>query len=200
MHRWSSCLLVGSLLASSPALGENWPGWRGPRGDGTSEEAGVPLKWNGVTGENIAWKVPVPGIGHASPIVSEDRVFLVSCLQESQERVLLCLDRRTGKELWRQTVVRAPLETKHALNSFASSTPATDGNLIFVSFLEVDGHTIPAPNVGNVRPVTPGQMVVAAYDFAGRRRWLVRAGEFISAHGYCASPVLFEDLVVLNGD
>ena len=97
-------------------------------------------------------------------------------------------------------MVRAPLETKHALNSFASSTPATDGQLIYVSFLEVDGHTIPAPNVSNVRPVTPGKMVVAAYDLSGKQQWLVRAGEFISAHGYCASPVLFEDLVILNGD
>jgi len=193
--------LLGLFVAmASPAAAENWPGWRGPRGDGTSLEANVPVKWNATMGENIAWKVAVPGIAHASPIVWQDRVILVTCLPDSQERLLLCLDRKSGKELWRQAVVRAPLETKHALNSFASSTPATDGDSIYVSFLEVDGHTIPAPNVSNVRPVTPGKMVVAAYDFSGKQRWLVRAGDFISAHGYCASPVLFEDLVILNGD
>jgi outer membrane protein assembly factor BamB len=60
--------------------------------------------------------------------------------------------------------------------------------------------TIPAPNVGTPRPITPGRMVVAAYDFAGHQKWLVRPGEFISAHGYCASPVLYKNLVIVNGD
>ncbi len=199
--RWNSvCLLLAIAWATSPAAGENWPGWRGPRGDGTSLEANIPRLWNGKTGENIAWKAAVPGIGHASPVVWEDRVFLVSCLTDAQERILLCLDRRSGRELWRRAVVRSPLETKHALNSFASSTPATDGKLVYVSFLEIDGHTIPAPNVGNVRPVTPGKMVVAAYDLDGKQAWIARPGDFISAHGYCASPVLFENLVILNGD
>jgi outer membrane protein assembly factor BamB len=193
-------LVLGCWAVSSPAYGENWPCWRGPRGDGTSLESGVPRSWNGLTGANIRWRTPVPGSGHASPIVWNDRVFLVGCVEATQERVLACLDRLTGKTLWQQAVVRAPLETKHALNSFASSTPATDGKLVYVSFLEVDGHTIPAPNVGAPRPITPGQMVVAAYDFAGNQRWLARPGEFISAHGYCASPVLFENLVILNGD
>lgn len=179
---------------------ENWPGWRGPRGDGTSLETSVPQKWDATTGENIAWKVPVPGTGHAQPVIWEDRIFLVACLNDTTERVLLCLDRKTGKTLWQKTVFKAPLETKHSLNSFASSTPVTDGKLVFVSFLEVDGHTIDAPNVGNVRPVTPGKMVVAAYDFDGNQKWLARPGDFISAHGYCSSPILFEDTLIVNGD
>jgi outer membrane protein assembly factor BamB len=163
-------------------------------------ETGVPTRWNGATRENLAWKVPVPAGGHASPIVWEDRVFLVGCNNDTQERVLACLSRKNGKLLWQQTVIRSPLETKHALNSFASSTPATDGNLVYVSFLEVDGHTIPAPNVSAPRPITPGRMVIAAYDLAGNQRWLVKPGEFISAHGYCASPVLYKNLVIMNGD
>jgi len=193
----SACLV---LVAAASLLGEDWPGWRGPRGDGTSLEKNVPTSWNGETGLNLAWKVAVPGSGHASPIIWEDRLFLVACADEKKERILTCYDRRTGRLLWQRTVIRSPLETKHALNSFASSTPATDGELVYVSFLEVDGHTIPAPNVGAPRPITPGQMVVAAYDFEGNRRWLVRPGEFISAHGYCASPVLYKDLVIVNGD
>jgi outer membrane protein assembly factor BamB len=196
---WLWVLAVVACL-SSAAWGENWSAWRGPRGDGTSLETNVPLHWNGQSGENIAWKAAVPGVGHASPIVWENRIFLVSCLTEAQERILLCLDRKTGRELWRQTVVRSPPETKHALNSFASSTPATDGQLVYVSFLEIDGHTIPAPNVGNVRPVTPGKMVVAAYDLSGKQAWIARVGDFISAHGYCACPVLYDDLVIVNGD
>ncbi len=79
-------------------------------------------------------------------------------------------------------MVNAPPERRHRLNSRASSTPATDGRSVFVSFL--DGKA----------------MLVAAYDFAGRRRWTVRPGPFASVHGYCASVVLFENLVILNGD
>ena len=69
------------LLASS-LHAENWPGWRGPRGDGTSQETNLPTKWNGKTGENIHWKVKIPGVGHSSPVVWEDRVFLATCLPD----------------------------------------------------------------------------------------------------------------------
>ena len=93
-----ACLLL-CICFPWPALEaapEDWPGWRSPRGDGTSLEKNVPVRWDGATGENIAWKVEVPGEGHASPIVVGDRVFLVTCLEERGDRVLLCLDRRTG--------------------------------------------------------------------------------------------------------
>ena len=194
------CALVLFCLAAAPVSAENWPGWRGPRGDGTSLEANVPTRWNGTTGENIAWKVPIAGEGHGSPIAWEDHIFLVTCLTESKERVLLCLDRRTGEIRWRRTVIKSPLETKHVLNSYASCTPATDGALVYVAFLETDGSEIPAPNVSAPRPTTPGRVVVAAYDFDGNQEWLVRPGEFISVHGFCSNPVLFEDLVIVNGD
>ena len=199
------CLFVliaglGLFGTALPAAGENWPQWRGPRGDGTSEEATVPTRWDGVKGEGIAWKVPVTGTGHASPIIWDDRIFLAACLDATKERILLCLDRSSGKTLWQKTVLVSPLETKHSLNSFASSTPATDGKLVYVSFLEVDGKTIPAPNVGAPRQITPGRMVIAAYDFDGNQKWIVRPGEFISAHGYCSSPVVYKNLVIVNGD
>jgi outer membrane protein assembly factor BamB len=179
---------------------ENWPGWRGPRGDGTSQETKVPTTWNGKTGENIAWKVNIPGVGHSSPVVWEDKIFLATCLPESEERVLLCLDRKTGETLWRKTVVKSQLETKHNLNSHASSTPATDGKIVVVAFLKIDGSTVPAPNVGAPRPITPGDIIVAAYDLEGHKKWESNVGRFISAHGFCTNPVLFEDLVIINGD
>jgi outer membrane protein assembly factor BamB len=167
-------------LAAASVQAENWPCWRGPRGDGTSGERDVPIRWS--SGDNIAWKVEVPGRGHASPIVWEDRVFVVSCIEESQERLLLCFDRATGSQLWRRVVLHSPLEGKHPLNSFASGTPATDGELVYVTFLDRN------------------EMVVAAYDFAGQRKWSVRPGPFSSRHGYCGCPVLFEDKVIVNGD
>lgn len=198
--RWQMLALCFVLLATAWVNAENWPCWRGPRGDGSSIEQNIPTRWNGETGENIVWKTPVPGVGHASPIVWEDRIFTVSCLLDSQERILLCFDRRTGRQLWQRTVLTAPLETKHHLNSHASGTPATDGKLVYVTFLDVQGDTIEARNVSKSRPVTPGQMVVAAYDFDGNQKWKVRPGEFVSVHGYCSCPVLYEDLVIVNGD
>src|SRR6185295_2696187 len=55
-------------------------------------------------------------------------------------------------------------------------------------------------NVGTPRKITPGRMVIAAYDFAGEQKWIVRPGPFVSAHGYCSSPVLYKELVIVNGD
>jgi outer membrane protein assembly factor BamB len=180
------------LLLPAVARAENWPCWRGPRGDGTSREQVVPLRWDGPTGQNITWKADIPGWGHSSPIVWDERIFVVSCDEATQARLLLCLDRADGRLLWKREVLAAPLEKRHTLNSYASGTPATDGELVYVTFLEAD--------FGSKHEVTPGHMVVAAYDFDGNRRWLVRPGRFASVHGYCSSPVLFENSVIVNGD
>jgi hypothetical protein len=168
------------LVAASAALAENWPGFRGPRGDGSSLEKDLPLKWSAT--ENVAWKVELPGRGHASPVVWGDRIFVVSALPEKQERILLALDRRTGKTLWQKTVLTAPLEHIHTLNSYASSTPLTDGERVYVSFLDRD------------------KMFIAAYDFQGNKVWEARPGPFASVHGYSSSPILYKDKVIVNGD
>ena len=195
-------------LTSSDAQAEDWPNWRGPTGDGSSSEKNVPTRWS--DSENIGWKVALPGQGHGSPIVWGNRLFLVACLPETKERVLLCHDRQSGQELWRSTVFTAPLESMHHLNSYASGTPATDGKLVYVAFLEPDGSQVDAAMIraraGKLRadnsgkPVSPGRMVVAAFDFNGKPRWLVRPGPYISVWGFCSCPVLFEDMVILNGD
>jgi outer membrane protein assembly factor BamB len=191
---------VGLLTCFSAAHAENWPAWRGPRGDGTSLEVSVPTKWNATTGEGIAWKVLVPGRGHSSPIVWNDQIFLATCLEETNERVLLSFDRRDGHILWQQTVLESPLETKHQLNSFASGTPTTDGQAVYVSFLETDQTEEPAKNVSTPRMNTPGSMVVAAYNMEGKQLWVTRPSPFSSVHGFCSSPVIFEGLLIINGD
>jgi outer membrane protein assembly factor BamB len=188
------------LCGVAVANGDDWPGWRGPRGDGTSHEKGLPTKWNGETGGNIAWKTGIPGVGHSSPIVWRDRIFLMTCEPEKKSRILICLDRSTGKKLWQSTIIKSPLELKHHLNSYASGTPVTDGERVYVTFLETDGDNKPDPNDVRKKLRSPGQMVVAAYDMDGKRQWLVRPGGFASVHGYCSSPVLFGDLVIVNGD
>ena len=180
--RLAAVLLLTVASSFAPALAENWPCWRGPRMDGSSQETGIPTQWDGQTGRNIVWKTAIPGIGHASPIVWEKRIFMVSCHVEKQDRVVLCLDRDSGRIVWEQTVLHSPLEPKHKLNSYASSTPATDGELVYCAFLDRD------------------EILVAAYDFAGRQRWAARPGPFASKHGFCSSPVLFENLVIINGD
>ena len=176
-----TCLISTFILTfSMPACAENWPMWRGPRGDGTSFEKNVSTMWSDT--ENIAWKTPIPGKGHASPIVWEDRIFVVTALREREERLLLCLDTSTGAILWQRVVLKAPLERLHSLNSHASSTPATDGERVYVSFLDRD------------------KMFIAAYDIAGSLLWAVHPGAFSSIHGYCSSPVLWGDKLIVNGD
>ncbi len=195
MHRtWLGSLIVFLLVLAMPENGaaENWPLWRGPRGDGTSREPNVPVHWNGPSGENIVWRTAIPGRAHSSPIVWDDRIFLTSCLEEEAKRVIVCLDRRSGAMLWQQTVLSAPLEKKHALNSFASGTPITDGATVYAAFLE--------PEFSSQTDPTPGNLVVAAYDFQGNLKWLQRPGRFASVHGFCSSPILYENLLIVNGD
>ena len=177
---------------------ENWPGWRGPSGDGVSAGKGIPTNWSST--ENIAWKIAIPGEGHSSPIVWGDKVFLTSSLTEKNKRILLCLDRLSGQTVWQRDVVQSPPETIHRLNSRASGTPATDGKQVYVTFMRAEGDKVIAPNVGSERLITPGKIIVAAYDLDGNKKWKTNVGDFVSAHGFNTCPVLFEDLVILNGD
>jgi outer membrane protein assembly factor BamB len=190
LRAWLVVALIGVM--AEPAWAENWPSWRGPRGDGSSHETNVPMRWNGATGENISWKTELPGWGHSSPIVWEDAVFVTACDDADQTRLLLSLDARTGKTRWETRVLTAPLEKRHKLNSLASGTPATDGQRVYVTFLE--------PDFGSLTERTPGNMVVAAYDYHGQLCWAVRPGRFASVHGYCSSPILYENMVIVNGD
>ncbi|HWI56546.1 MAG TPA: PQQ-binding-like beta-propeller repeat protein, partial [Bacillota bacterium] len=175
-------LLLGCVLmaAAGPSSAENWPAWRGPRGDGTSLEKDVPTQWSATN--NVVWKTAIPGEGHSSAILWSDRLFLTTALKDAQERALVCLERKTGNILWQQTVLHAPLEAKNAENSYASSTPTTDGEKVYVTFL--DGKDV----------------VVAAYDFAGKQLWLVRPGQFYSQWGFSHNPMLFQDKVIVAAD
>ncbi|MFP6766647.1 MAG: PQQ-binding-like beta-propeller repeat protein, partial [Planctomycetaceae bacterium] len=124
-------LLLTGVVLMPTASAENWPGWRGPRGDGTSVSTKVPISWDATIGKNLLWKTPLKAEGHASPIVHGNRVYIVGCLKASQERALVCLDAHSGKIIWSKVVVTSALETKHRLNSFASGTPVTDGKVVY---------------------------------------------------------------------
>ena len=174
------CVSILLLASLCHATAENWPAWRGPRGDSTSLETNVPTKWDVA---DAVWKTAVPGIGHASPIVWGDRIFTVTARPEKLDRILLCFDRATGKLLWQQTVVHGPLEKIHQENSYASGTPATDGKRVYVVF-----------RVGD-------DIVAAAHDFTdGKQLWLVRPGTHVGEWGFSNEPVLYGDKVILDGD
>lgn len=166
---------VAALCASA----ENVPGWRGVRGDGSTLEKGLPTKWSAT--ENVVWKTEIPGLGHSTPVVWNDKIFLTTAIEESQERVLLCLNRKDGKILWQKSVVKSPLEKKHKENSYASSTAATDGERVIVTFLEGEE-----------------TVVVAAYDFAGNPLWRKTPTTFKSEWGFAGTPVLWQDRVLLS--
>lgn len=176
-----SALLLLVIFGSPATLpAEDWPCWRGPRGDGTSTERNLVQNWSDK--ENVVWKTPLTIAGHSSPIVYGDQVFVVGSNTDEETRELASFDRLTGKEQWRMTVIEAPLEKKHKLNSYASGTPATDGERVYVTFLDQK------------------EMVVAAYSLAGEQLWLTRPGSFSSMHGYCSSPVIYKNTVIVNGD
>ena len=178
--RYITALTVLLLIIHSFASADNWPGWRGPNGDGTSSETNLPLKWDSTT--NVIWKIPVPGIGYSSPIVWEERLFTVTATEETHEKKLLCYDTKNGSLLWQVTILKSPFESKHIDNSFASGTPVTDGKSVFVSALDGDS------------------VIVAAYDFSGKELWLQRPGTYSSPHGCSLSPILYKDKVIINAD
>jgi outer membrane protein assembly factor BamB len=174
-------ILMLALLGGAPGVrADQWPMWRGPRLDGHSDEKNLPVKWSAT--ENVAWKTPIPGRGHSSPIVWGDRVFLTTAIERDQKRMLMCLDRRNGQVMWEKEVLRAPLEQKHSLNNYASATPATDGERVYVAFLD-------RPNVR-----------VVCYDMEGNEVWRVSPGTFRSMHGWAAAPILYKNLVIVNCD
>ena len=141
------CVITTSVTAS----GDNWPMWRGPHGDGISQETDVPLEWSGT--DNIAWKTPIRGTGYSSPIVWDDAIFLTSADLETEERLLMRIDRLSGQVEWTETVAVAPIEQMHRLNSPASGTPATDGRFVYVMFQNDD------------------ELLVKAFDFDGHEAW-----------------------------
>ena len=182
-HACASRLLLTAFAAGSlflSAQAEDWPGWRGPRGDGVSLERNVPTVWDVAA---ATWKTPVPGSGHASAIVWGDRIVTVTAVPEELARVLVCFDRGTGRLLWQQTVVQGPLEKLNRENSYASGTPVTDGQCVFVNF-----------RVGD-------DLVVASHSLAdGKPLWLVRPGTHVGEWGFSNEPVLYKDKVIVDGD
>lgn len=138
-----------SLLALTAlpltASAENWSHWRGPSGNGAAPDAKPPLVWSAT--KNVKWKVPVPGRGSGSPVVWDDRVFVVTAVPPGKgsgfdgERLsklafkILCFDRANGRLRWEQTATEAtPHQGTHSTNGFASASPCTNGEHVYAHF------------------------------------------------------------------
>ena len=197
------CLCWPAVLgALSPraAFAENWPGFRGPTRQGISYEKDIPLEWS-VT-SNVAWKAPVPGLGWSSPIVFGDRVFLTTATENGESFRLLCFDRRTGSVLWNKQVHRQKIARKERLNSFATSTPVTDGRMVYTvafdgSIAAISTEDVPkVPSMLYVKPwlflVTESGVAKCLNSATGEVLWRERLGGRFSA-----SPVWAEGRIYL---
>lgn len=169
----ASTVLLGGVLAGF-ALAETWERFRGPGGDGVANKQNLPTEFD--EKKNLLWKIALPGQGNSSPVVWNDQVFVQCASPDGSERLLLCLDAKTGKKVWEKTSpgVKSPT---HSMNTLASSTPATDGKVVAIS--SYDGK--------NIR--------LLAYSMKGEPLWEQDLGAWKSEHGPGASPVIYKDKV-----
>lgn len=195
-----------SFLAGKASAG-NWPQWRGPDGSGISTEKNLPSEWSPT--KNIKWKTPIDGRAHSSPIVWGNRVFVttsvegaevpgakaVKHLMDGKEFVhpdslganrkqtfkVVCLDRDSGKVLWQATAWEGtPYDDRHRKSSYAASTPATDGKMVYAFF---------------------GTEGLYAFDYKGKLAWKAQLGNIGTVGmGTGTSPILFDNLVIVQAD
>jgi len=202
------CLAVAGLssFASGAAAG-NWPQWRGPEGSGISNEKNLPAEWTPT--KNIKWKTPIDGRAHSSPIVWENRIFLTTAVEgevvpgasavkhteggkefkhpdsvgadKKHTFKVISIDRDSGKIVWQATAWEGtPYDNRHRKSSYAASTPATDGKLVYAFF---------------------GTEGLYAYDFKGKLAWKADLGKLGTVGmGTGTSPILFNDLVIVQCD
>lgn len=141
----------------------------------------LPVKWSET--ENLLWKTKVRGRGHGSPTVVGSHVYLATADAETEEQLVLCFDRASGKALWETVVHREHLNTKgHRNSSQASSDVVSDGERLFVNFLN------------------NGAIFTTALDFTGKQLWQSRVCDYQVHQGFGASPVVFQSLVLVSAD
>lgn len=173
--RWTLALLAGFLFTLIlPA--ENWPGWRGPRNDGTSAETGLPSQWSHA--RNLAWRLELPGPGPSTPVVWQDRIFLTGA--DGDNLVLMCVD-TSGKQLWRRTVGGGNYEVRELESNGAAPSPSTDGHHVWAFY---------------------GTGVLVCFDMDGNEVWKTNLqnhyNEFSMYFGMSTTPLLDGDRLYLQ--
>jgi outer membrane protein assembly factor BamB len=162
-------------MAAGTARADNWPQWRGPDGDGISRETGLPTEWS--ADKNLAWKVPLPGISGATPVVWGDHIFLTS--QDDRDVVVLCF-RTDGTQLWKRRLGSGTRLYRADEGSQASPSPSTDGQHVYAF---------------------AGTGDFACFDLAGNEVWRFNAqeryGRFRIQWGMHVTPLLHGDRLYL---
>jgi outer membrane protein assembly factor BamB len=196
-------------LVASIVRAQNWPQFRGANASGVAEGRPAPVKWDGAKAENLRWKTPIPGLGHSSPVVWGDKVFITTAVTSAAKDEthyglfgdvdpvkddpkhtwkIYALDKRTGKVLWERVAYEGlPKVKRHPKSTHADSTPATDGRVVVALF---------------------GSHGLYAYDTSGKLLWkqdlgLLDSGWFYDPdyqweHG--SSPVIYKNLVIVQAD
>jgi len=202
-------MLIASIaLLISAAQAQNWPQFRGPEASGIGAGS-PPVEWSGEAGKNIRWKTEIPGLGHSSPVIWGDKIFLTSSVsakggaplkvglygdiqpvedEGAQKLMVYCLDRKSGKILWEQTAYSGPLKYKrHPKSTHANPTPATDGKRLVVFF---------------------GSEGLYSYDLNGKLLWKkdfgpLDAGFYMvpaAQWGFASSPILHDGMIIIQAD
>lgn len=173
--------LLGCVIfaAGSSANADNWPQFRGADGTGISSEKGIPTTWS--QGDYL-WDVAIDGVGHAAPSIWGNNVFVTSSEDDGAVRRLICLDAQTGQARWSRSIGMNRLRPQNQKSSNASSTPATDGERVFVLFADKEN------------------FIAAAYDFGGELIWRRSLGGYESQHGLGVSPIVVDDMLIVCND
>ncbi len=184
MNRFDGRRSFAFMLALSAACSAvrvqaetRWPRWRGPIGDGHSAEQDLPVRWDP---NAVAWKTEIKGRGQSSPIVWDERIFLTTASEDGLQRSVLCINRADGSLAWEQTVPwKGEPEPLHKMNTWASPTCVTDGEVVIAFF---------------------GRAGLHAYTVDGKHLWSNDLGSFENPWGTAACPVVVGDVVIQNGD
>ena len=173
-----AALLAAALALAAPAPSADWPRFRGPNGTGVADPA-TPTRFD--VKKDVVWKVKLPGVGHGSPIVVGDKIFLQAAADDGSSRSLVCVSTKTGEVLWAK-VLDGKAAATHKKNNLASGTPCSDGERVFTVVWDGTGLTM------------------LAFDLKGEKLWEKGLGGYSSQHGFGHSPVVYGGLVYFNND
>lgn len=159
----------------SSAKAQEWTRFRGPNGAGQSDATTIPTSW---TQDDFRWKIDLPGIGHSSPVLWGEKLFVTAGDRDTGELIILCVDATTGKTIWTKRLPSGK-QRMHRRNSYASGTPAVTRDRLYLAW------------------ATPDDYKVVAMDHEGKELWQESLGPFKSQHGFCTSPIVHDDMVIL---
>ena len=177
-------MLFAFLTVAQPSLMDDWPAWRGPDKNNVAASYQLPAtQWS--TDKNVIWKATVPGMGHCSPVIVGNKLFLSTAVKDTETQSVLCFDKTTGQQLWQTKLNQGGFVKQiHANNTHASPTIATSDGRLFVV-------------LNNHRSVQ-----LSALDFEGKILWQKNTGPFIPKFpfGFGSSPCVYKDLVIVLSD